>query len=449
MRFASRPFPTSLLLITSVLLGASFAAAQSPKADLQMPAVTMIEKPVTVIAVPTFGVSGNSGAIAPGAFPEIIYNDLEVLSDFQRAKNQSFVEETHRRDMTTNQVDFTEWQRLSANFVLKGEVSARGNTISADCLLYDVDNKRKVFGLRYADFPLKNPRKLAHRISDDVVKHVFDDVGIASTQIVYVSARTSAREKEIYVMDADGHNQRRVTSDRSLALTPCWGKNATEIYFTSYRDRYPDLCMVQLDSSKVWYISRRDGGNHTPDWCPKTQRIVCFLGKDGNPEIYSMDRSGVRGSLRRLTNDPAIDCSPCWSPDGSQVAFTSDRTGAIHIWKMNADGSNPVRLTHKGSYNDSPAWSPLGDRIAFEARDQGIFDIYTMNTDGSGLMQLTGGQGRNDDPSWAPDGKHLVFSSNRTGSQQIYIMRADGTNQRQITREGLRNESPSWSPPMP
>lgn len=403
----------------------------------------------TSIGVPRFDLVGETEGLPQGFFADIVYNDLEMFSDFKRARNQHFVNETHERDLRNTKrdyIDYAEWQRLGCDFVLKGAYQMdKEGRITCEIRLFDVTYAVRTLGLRYKHHTRSNARSLAHQISDDVVKAVFpDEIGIASTQIVFVSQVPGARHKEIYLMDADGHNMKRLTYDESISATPCWGMNATEIYFTSYKDVNPDLCGYQLGTRKNWFISRRPGLNFAPSWSQRINRLVLTLGRDGNSEIYSMDRSGQERSLSRLTRNRGIDSSPCWNPAGNQMVFTSDRTGRPQIWVMDADGSNQRRLTHHGYYSDAAVWSPRGDKIAFVSRD-GNFDIYTMNIDGSDLRQLTYNAGSNEDPAWAPDGRHLVFSSNRTGHYELYVMRADGSKVHRLTHS-QNSQSAAWSP---
>lgn len=432
------------ILFLMAVLHSSFVSADTEVVPI--PAVSKTGGTVTTIAIPNFQTAGSSGNISPSKFQEIIYNDLEIFSDFARVSPQNFVEEADARDRAANKVDFAEWSRIRANFVLKGKYSVEGGMIIADCYLYEVAAQNSLLSLRYKDYPAGNNgyRRLAHRISDDIINKVTGNIGIASTRIAFRSQREAGNSKEIYVIDADGEMEQRLTFDHNLSAAPCWGKNMTEIYFTTYKDRNPDLCGVQIDTKREWYMSRRSGLNIGANWSPVNQRIVYTLGRDGNPEVYTVDRSGDERTLRRLTNTSAIESSPCWNPSGTQIVFVSDRTGVPQIYIMNSDGSGVRRVTTQGMYNTEPSWSPKGDRIAYSARDHGIMDIYMCNADGSRVNQLTSNAGNNEDPSWAPDGKHLVFMSNRTGRYQLYIMKDDGTNLRQITRTGA-NMSPAWS----
>jgi TolB protein len=443
-----RPLLRSLLVLTALLASSPLSFGQgaaSGTADIEIPTVTASGHAATSIAIPAFDIAGNRPAtLDVGFFRNIIYRDLEWFSDFARAKNQQFVEQTHLRDRKAGNVDFAEWQRLGANFVLKGEIEIAKGKVVLSCHLHDVIYGTRVFGLQYR-YPLDQARRLAHRVSNDIMRSVFGvEQPIAGTRIAFVKQARGSLSKELFLIDVDGFNEKRLTFDNSIALTPAWGKNATEVYYTSFKDNNTDLCGIQLGSGKQWFISRRPQLNYAPAWHPEREKIALTLGKDGNDEIYTMDREGKARTLKRLTHSASIDTSASWNPSGDQIVFNSRRTGHPQIHVMNSDGTNVRRLTRQGRYNVSPVWSPKGDRIAFVGQDQGAFNVYTMKVDGSDWWQLTD-KGNNEDPCWAPDGEHLVFMSNRTGSDQLWIMRDDGSNLRQITSKGT-NQSPAWSP---
>ena len=116
-------------------------------------------------------------------------------------------------------------------------------------------------------------------------------------------------------------------------------------------------------------------------------RIAFASNRDGNFEVYSMLPDGT--DLRRLTNTPATECCPDWSPDGSKVAFVSYRDGNNEIYVADADGGNPTRLTFDPAWDADPDWSPDGQMLAFGSNRDGNGEIYVMNPDGSGVDQLT------------------------------------------------------------
>lgn len=168
-------------------------------------------------------------------------------------------------------------------------------------------------------------------------------------------------------------------------------------------------------------------------------RIVFTSGRDGNSEIYAVDPDGSH--LRRLTNDPATDDFPLWSPDGRELSFLSDRDGNWQLYAMDTDGSHVRQLTFDPSYHHSPAWAPSGAQIAFSSNaNAGDWEVYVMSRDGSGIVDLTQSPGMDYSPNWSPDGAHIAFVSERDGNSEIYVMNADGSNQRRLTN----NSIPDW-----
>jgi TolB protein len=112
-----------------------------------------------------------------------------------------------------------------------------------------------------------------------------------------------------------------------------------------------------------------------------------------------MDADG--SDARRLTNDPAFDGDPQWSPDGTQILFTTDRAGNFDIWVMNVDGSGQTPLTDHPANDEYPAWSRSGEYIAFQSTRHGVTQIWLMRSDGS-EQSLLGADTPTGYPMWAP-----------------------------------------------
>jgi len=150
-----------------------------------------------------------------------------------------------------------------------------------------------------------------------------------------------------------------------------------------------------------------------------------------------------------VTNHPAPDGFPAWSPDGQKIAFASNR-GNYDVFVMNADGSGQTSLTNNVEDDFDPAWSPDGKRIAFVTSPRGVvFEIFVMNADGSGQRNLTDDPTHADTgPSWSPDGRKIAFTTNRGigGCSDIFVMDADGGSLRNLTNDRAADSSPTWSP---
>ncbi len=333
-----------------------------------------------------------------------------------------------------------EWLSVGADSVLSTRVSEDPRKLECEGRLFDTRSGEMIMGARYGGDP-EYVRKVAHRISDDLVRRLTGQQGIASTWIAYV-VKTSPATKEIYVMDYDGARPRRLARTGSLSLSPTWSADGEHLVYISFRGRQPGIELIDL-AGRIRRAPTAGGDlNSAPDWSPDGKKLAYTSDRDGNSEIYVMDLES--GAERRLTSNPAIDASPSWSPTGREIAFTSNRAGSPQIYIIDSDGLNARRLTHSGDYNDSAAWSPRGDKIAFVSRLNGHFEIFVHDIARDVPTQLTFTGRNNENPRWSPDGRHIVFASDRSGEYQIYTMDAGGSTVRLLTR-GEPAFTPDWS----
>jgi WD40 repeat protein len=191
-------------------------------------------------------------------------------------------------------------------------------------------------------------------------------------------------------------------------------------------------------------LTKNLGADSGPSWSPDGTQIAFVSDRDGNSEIYLMQSDGT--DVRRLTNDSAIDEEPTWSPDGTRIAFVSDRTGNLDIFTVNGDGGGLIRLTRDQASDSAPAWSPDGTRIAFVSDRDGNSEIYTLEVDGSLVTRLTTTPEVDGAPTWSPDGKTIAFVTGRDGNKEIYVMQEDGTEPTNLTDNSATDQGPTWSP---
>jgi Tol biopolymer transport system component len=149
----------------------------------------------------------------------------------------------------------------------------------------------------------------------------------------------------------------------------------------------------------------------------------------------------------RLTDNAASDDGPVWSPDGSKIAFTSNRDGNGEIYVMNADGSVQTDLTNAPSEDVNADWSPDSSKLVFWSDRGGSRDIFVMNAaDGSAQTDLTNNPSDDAAPVWSPEGGRIAFESDRAGNTEIYVMGADGSNVVRVTSDAHVDKDPVWDP---
>lgn len=189
-----------------------------------------------------------------------------------------------------------------------------------------------------------------------------------------------------------------------------------------------------------------------PSLSPDGTKIAFMSNRDGAGDIYVMDADG--SNVVRLTRAPAIDASPVWTPDGTRIVFDTGRDGNREIYVMNADGSDQRRLTFNPSSDVGPvSFSPDGTQLAF-ARNKAetgaasfLYDVFVMKADGSGVRQLTTDPEFDAEPAWSPDGSRILFISARDGNFDLYAINPDGTGEVNLTRTPASREgSPKFTP---
>jgi TolB protein len=279
---------------------------------------------------------------------------------------------------------------------------------------------------------------------------------------------------EIYLMDGDGTNVRRITFNSDGDGFPSLSPDGKKFVFDSNRlraDGEPlntsDLFVMESDGGDQRHLVRGSSGT----WSPDSKNVAFHASASGaglpikpdpgaateDSDIFVLNVDDVlAGSAepRNLTNnDLTIDDDPDWSPDGQTIAFTShDRhdnpinSVTAEIYTMSADGSSPPqRITFNNEEERAPDWSPDGTRIVFSCRRGGSdFEICTMDAGGSNQQQLTNNTVADLTPTWSRDGEQIMFHRPVNGRLQLFVMNANGTNQHQLSNTPGINGFPNW-----
>ncbi|HEY8536053.1 MAG TPA: hypothetical protein VIL25_06375, partial [Vicinamibacterales bacterium] len=401
-------------------------------------------------AVPDFAaLSGDAETTeAAKTIGQVLWDDLAFEREFYMIPRNLYASIPQAR--TEADVPWDQWRELGADGLVLGTVRKDGAGLRIEVRLINVRSRQVVFAREYSG-SAGNPRAYAHTIADEIHQHQRALRGVARTKLTFASDRdrekilTTVEDrdvKEIYISDYDGANQRRITVNRTLSITPTWAPDGRSIAYTSYVRGFPTIFISYIYEGRREEPAGRGTQNWLPAWSPDGTKIAFTSNRDGNPELYVMNRDG--SGLRRLTNHPAIDTTPTWSPTGTQIAFTSDRAGGPAIYIIGADGLNLRRIS-PGSNCDRPTWSPAPfNEIAFVCRTGPGYDVMIYDFASGDVRQITFGEGSNESPSYAPNGRHLAFTSTRAGRVQVFTVGRDGRNVRQITHVG-NNYTPDWS----
>lgn len=373
-------------------------------------------------------------------FDRVLEYDLEFSGLFRFIDPAAFLSDARQPGLQRSDVNFPQWRVLGSELLIKGGYQLSGEQLTVDMRLYDVTSQRLLTGRRYVG-QRSDVRKIAHTFADQVLEQLTGESGPFASKIAFVSEQTG--NKELYLMDIDGHGAVRLTDHRSIVLNPDFSSRSKELIFTSYRQESSDLFRKEVYTGLESRLSFQQGLNISGRYSPDGRQIALTLSKDGNAELYLIGTDGTL--LRRLTNHYAIDVDPSWSPDGNRIAFVSDRLGNPHIFIVDIHNREVKRLTYDGRYNATPAWNPKSDRIVFSRMEDSIFNLFTINPDGSDERQITFGAGSKEHPRWSPDGRFLVYSHDDGRGKSLWMMRADGSGARRIAAAGDRSSHPAWS----
>ncbi len=289
-------------------------------------------------------------------------------------------------------------------------------------------------------------------------------------KILFESDRKVKKNKDIYIMNADGTDVERITDHAKADISPTWSPDGTRFAMAAVRDDSWEHIRVlsALDREEDMITITAGTRDLTPAWSPNGNWIACVHAnvQDGwnfdvwivrlqdekkKMDAYKFSELGNGDEINsyRLTKHSAQDESPAWSADGLQIAWSSNRTGNYDIFVMDRTGGNKKNLTNHPKDDKGPDWQPpWGEKIVFASDRDGDSEIFTMDPNGGNIKQLTKNVFVWDGhATWSPNGKEIAFATNRDRNNEVYVMDANGNNPVNLTNNKGSDQSPAWFDP--
>ena len=288
-------------------------------------------------------------------------------------------------------------------------------------------------------------RAVAQHAVDAIIEKTFKELkvrGFCTSRIAFC-AQTAPGVRNIYVCDIDGNNVRQVTHYNSLCVEPCWFPDGKSIGYSKYNRAGMDVIQTMLNPKRSRVLTSFRGINSGAAISPDGRNLAVILSPDHKVDLYVMPagRGGVR---RRLTSSISVEASPCWSPDGREIAFVSDETGVPKINIISIDGRNRRVLKALGSDAVTPDWSS-DNKIVYATRIQGVYTIAVYDLKTGENTRITDEPGVWESPAWAADNRQVVCKRSDGRRSALYVIDSWTGRVRLLVSTPYNLSMPVWS----
>jgi Tol biopolymer transport system component len=300
-----------------------------------------------------------------------------------------------------------------------------------------------------ADASGRNARQITTDSSDAIV-HAQPKWSPDGRRLVF--RRAAKIQSDIAVVDLRSQAVVRLTADATLDLDPTWGPDGRAVYFASARGGGLNLWRLALSESGMpagqpQQLTTGAGDDIEPAVGPAGQ--VGFAVRGINSDVWrlpvSPETGTPTGEPEPLAASTRVESRGSWSPDGSAIAFNSDRLGEMNIWIRTLAGGRDRQLTSGVGGDYQPQWAPDGKRIVFFSARGGSNDIWSADLAGGDPTRLTNDPAMDINPFYSPDGRRIAFMSDRSGRFELWTMQADGSDQRRLTDVGAGGHFMRWT----
>jgi TolB protein len=395
--------------------------------------------------------------------------ELEHVFDFDFCHNgkTKIVTRNSQKESLLAQKDPTaafaikEWKAVGIPYVVK--LSIKNKKIQAS-VCNVVTGSLKVFPEVPLDGNLSSDRRQLHKLSDGIYKILFASEGITNSRILFSfnnkpSTDSAKSISEIWECDWDGANAKPVTRENTYCVTPVLIPkgghfNKDMFLYVSYKSGQPKIFISSVEEGRGMKAVDIRGNQLLPAISKQRDQMAFICDASGRADLFVQPirpENGQMGTPVQLFSFPrSTQASPTFSPDGSKIAFASDKDGSTRIYMISSQRSEkrstPQLLTKKNRENSCPCWSPDGTKLAYSAKTDGIRQIWIYDFSSGEETQLTFGGGNKENPCWASNSLHLVFNSTDASTSDLYMVNLNQPEVVKITHGPGKKHYPTWGP---
>lgn len=345
---------------------------------------------------------GAISLLAPSALPDFLRvgQPQDAPAVYSPAGRISFVRtsaDSTKRDLFVVNPDSSNQQQVTSGMVIEGTTvwSSDGRRMIAQATINKVERI-----IRVDIGPDNKPSNLMQLTADITVDSVFPALSPNGTAVAFQSKKDGG-DYQVYLMDIDGNNKRRISDGKGFAGQPAWSPDGKSIVYIAGADSQPttikELYVVPASGGAARQLTALGKPLLRPQWSPDGKLIICIQG-GGDRDKAILSINAQDGSAQTLV-PPGMNQNVQISPVGGKIAYDAVvQSGGSGVFTIPQSGGNPTSLSAAGAGDYSPAWSPDGSRLAWSDGSR----IVVANADGSNRQTISQGNGTDTQPAWGP-----------------------------------------------
>ncbi|MES2344437.1 MAG: Tol-Pal system protein TolB [Chlamydiota bacterium] len=350
------------------------------------------------------------------------------------------------------------WQNYGIPYIIKGVIT--GTTLNV--IVFSTQNgSLKYFNDIVLTGQISTDKRQIHKLTDTIQKALFNIDGAANSRILYAVQQKTAKIdggdwiSEIWECDWDGSNTRQITRENSYSVTPvAIASKSDRFLYVSYKQGQPKIYIANTKEGSGKRLIDLRGNQLLPAVSLKRDKIAFICDAGGRTDLFVQafhpDKGEIGKPVQLFSYPRSTQASPTFNPDGSKIAFVSDKDGLPRIYIIptstsSSRRSHPVLLTKQNNESTCPAWSPNGKKIAYSSKTNGVRQIWIYDFDTRTEKQLTFGPGNKENPAWSPNSTHIVFNSTDAASSELYVVNLNQPEAIKITKGPGKKHYPTWA----